>query len=208
MDYKPGPQYPTLCWGCKNTNRFKCPWFNPADPQPVPGWVAEPRVMYRGVQSYLVKECPKFEPEPPREERREYMPVSGVTGVRWDPTADRWDVRINSRGNQYYLGRYASLLDAIAARKAAEKAIARGEEPQRKRDQLKEQPQRKELQREEFSRDEGCRGVRRVDGCWVARIGHNGKRYYLGCFKTKEEAVAARKAAEEAIERGEKPRAE
>lgn len=207
MDYKPGPQESTLCWKCKNTNRFKCPWFNPANPQPVPGWVAEPRVMYRGVQSYLVKECPKFDPEPPREERREYMPVSGVTGVRWDPTAERWDVRINSRGKQYYLGMYASLLDAIAARKAAEKEVARGEEPQRKEPQRKEQPQREDLRRDEITSPDDCRGVHRRARHWVARLSSNGKRYYLGYFKTKEEAIAARKAAKEAIARGEEPRA-
>ena len=69
-------QYPghgTLCWDCANTNRFKCTWFDPDDPQPVPGWVATPTIVHsqRGdtfgliktsLRSYIVHRCPNFEP--------------------------------------------------------------------------------------------------------------------------------------------------
>ena len=57
---------PSLCWQCNNTNRHKCSWFNPADPQPAPGWVAERRVRPLLGETYTVTECPNFVPEPPR----------------------------------------------------------------------------------------------------------------------------------------------
>lgn len=45
----------------------------------------------------------------------------------------------------------------------------------------------------------GTRGIcfRKDSNMWTARIGYQGKRFFLGCFKTKEEAIAARKQAEE-----------
>lgn len=51
-------------------------------------------------------------------------------------------------------------------------------------------------------------GVRydRGGGRWVAQIQYRGKYYYLGSYKEQEDAIAARLAAEEAIERGEEPR--
>jgi hypothetical protein len=42
----------------------------------------------------------------------------------------------------------------------------------------------------------GCAGVRLERNSWVARIGVGNKIIYLGAFKTKEEAILARKAAE------------
>ena len=56
----------TLCWSCKNTHKDKCSWFNPDDPQPVPGWVAELRPKQRIGESYMVKECPNYDPETSR----------------------------------------------------------------------------------------------------------------------------------------------
>ena len=62
----------TLCWKCKNTNAIVCPWFSKKE-EPVPGWVATPTIIksqYRGsetgvveVRSYIVHECPLFEPD-------------------------------------------------------------------------------------------------------------------------------------------------
>ena len=43
----------------------------------------------------------------------------------------------------------------------------------------------------------GISGVNYKNGKWTARIGFNNKRYHLGTFKTFEEAVIARKNAEE-----------
>ncbi len=183
MDYKPGPQEPTLCWGCKNTNRFKCPWFNPADPQPVPGWVAEPRTMYRGEQSYLVRECPNFTPG--RSEAKP-NPLS-IPGVRYRRDTGKWYATIHWRNRQYYLGRFDNQQDASVARRKAEAAVARGEEPQR-------------------AEAGDVFGVfHRKWGKWEARIYYRGKTRYLGSFDTKQEAAAARRAAEKAIARGENP---
>ena len=146
MAPKPGSQeQPTLCWGCTNTNRHKCSWFNPDNPQPVPGWVAELRPKSRIGESYLVKECPKFEPEP----------------VRKTP------------------------------------------EPVRKPPEPK--PERKARRHTPYKTSSSYPGVQEKKHHWVARIAYKGQRYYLGYFKTEEEAIAARKAAEEAIARGETP---
>lgn len=177
---------PTLCWGCKNANRFKCSWFNPANPQPVPGWTAVLRKVH-GVKgdSYLVKECPNFAPEPPRDGRPNTTPSSGVAGVVWYAEAGQWEARICANGKKYYLGRYVSLQEAIAARRAAERALARGREPESERTTQT--------------------GVCHLKSSWTAHIRHQGKRYYLGSFNTQEEAMAARMAAEEAIARGGEP---
>lgn len=200
MDARYRPDQPTLCWGCKNTNRYDCPWFDPSDPQPVPGWVAEPREMYSGSTTYLVKECPRFEPEPPREIA---APPSGesVPGVRWRKTAGggSWEARIMHGDKNYSLGCFKTQERAIAARQAAEAAIARGEEPKRKG------PPRKKYQRKEYPPGH-CPGVRREGSIWEARITRKGKMYYLGHFKTEDDAIAARRAAEEAFARGEEPR--
>lgn len=62
----------TLCWKCKNTNAFDCPWFSKKE-EPVPGWKATPTILHlqRGkkknellpVRSYIVHECPLFVPD-------------------------------------------------------------------------------------------------------------------------------------------------
>ena len=194
MAPKPGPaEQPTLCWECKNTNTYDCPWFNPDDPQPVPGWVAEPRTMYSGSDTYLVKECPKFEPMPPRTVLPP-PPAVGSPGVSRKKTkwGFRWEATLMHQRKSYYLGSYKTAEEAVAARLAAEAAIARGEEPKRKREKPKEET------------PPSCYpGVRRRSRYWVAYIKHKGKQYHLGYFKTEEKAIAARKAAEEAIKRGE-----
>lgn len=46
----------------------------------------------------------------------------------------------------------------------------------------------------------GCRGVGRKGKRWHARISQNGTRFSLGTFDTKEEAIEARKRAEEMLE--------
>ena len=60
----------TLCWGCKNTNAYACPWFSDKG-KPVPGWKATPTYVimhsyngkkaYAPQRSYIVHECPLFE---------------------------------------------------------------------------------------------------------------------------------------------------
>lgn len=46
--------------------------------------------------------------------------TSGHTGVRWVPHANKWSARIEADGKPIHLGYFASIEDAIAARKAAE----------------------------------------------------------------------------------------
>lgn len=199
MGTRVNPDQPTICWGCKNTNRFDCPWFNPDDPQPVPGWVAEPREMYSGATTYLVKECPKFEPMPPRKAPPPPPPGVGIQGVSRKRKKEgiRWEARIMRENKNYYLGTFKTAEEANEARLAAEAAIARGEEPQGKNPT----PGGRRAKRK-------YPGVYFEHGSWRAIISHNGWRYHLGCFKTEEEAITARKAAEEAIKRGEEPKQE
>lgn len=94
----------TLCWQCQNTNRHKCSWFDPDNPQPVPGWVAELRPV-KGVKgdSYMVRECPNFDPIPkskplPKAPVRTESTRGVHRGVR------HWVARISYKGQRYYLG--------------------------------------------------------------------------------------------------------
>lgn len=218
----------TLCWQCLNTDRFKCPWFNPDNPQPVPGWVAELRPKSMIGESYMVKECPKFEPRPKREactpgvprkkkpkhekptrkeyQRKEYPP-GYCPGVRL--IGRRWGARITRKGKVYCLGYFNTEEEATAARRAAEEAIARGEEPRRREPPVKkppaETPPPAKLPEKKPNDKRAVRGVRHGKRHWTAHIKHEGKVYHLGYFKTEEKAIAARLAAEKAIKRGEMP---
>ncbi|AUR95728.1 hypothetical protein NVP1211B_32 [Vibrio phage 1.211.B._10N.222.52.F11] len=46
---------------------------------------------------------------------------SGVVGVSWDSSRERWTVRLGSQGNYKFLGRFLSFVDACQARIEAEK---------------------------------------------------------------------------------------
>ena len=46
--------------------------------------------------------------------------TSGVTGVRWDESRQKWLAQIEFQGKRHYLGRYKNKEDAIKARKEAE----------------------------------------------------------------------------------------
>lgn len=46
---------------------------------------------------------------------------SGVTGVTWDKTLQKWRVTINHKGKQYYILKTKNLTLAIQARKEAER---------------------------------------------------------------------------------------
>lgn len=48
---------------------------------------------------------------------------SGLMGVHWSNTANRWVARISRDHNKYSLGNFDCLLDAAAARKSAEKLL-------------------------------------------------------------------------------------
>lgn len=106
----------TLCWKCKNTNWMDCSWFDPDNPQPVEGWVAEKWADRPAIgDSYTVIECPNFVPE---EERK---PKELFPGVYWDTEAMMWRAYIVRRRIRYDLGAYKTLDAAMRARKKADR---------------------------------------------------------------------------------------
>lgn len=49
----------------------------------------------------------------------------------------------------------------------------------------------------------GAKGVyQQKEGFWIAQISYSGKRYYLGCYKNKSDAIRARKNAEQIYHKG------
>jgi len=111
---------PTLCWNCKNTNRFKCSWFDPKNPKPVDGWEAVRRdllVYNRRIESYCVVRCPNYVPEEPRDVLED-IPQCPKTGVIWRD--GKWKAGIRVDGKYHYLGLYKTMEEAIAARIKAE----------------------------------------------------------------------------------------
>lgn len=49
----------------------------------------------------------------------------------------------------------------------------------------------------------GVKGVyQQKEGFWIAQISCSGKRYYLGCYKNKSDAIRARKNAEQIYHKG------
>lgn len=49
--------------------------------------------------------------------------TSGVTGVKWDKSRQKWQAEIIFKNKKYYLGRYEKKEDAIIARKEAEERL-------------------------------------------------------------------------------------
>ncbi len=65
----------TICWTCRRSSNSTCSWS--ASLRPVPGWTAvyRPILMPRGrgrnkrmvlQESYVVRDCPLYQPDPPR----------------------------------------------------------------------------------------------------------------------------------------------
>lgn len=48
---------------------------------------------------------------------------SGVVGVNWDKSRNKWQASIRFHGHKYNLGRFTNFEDAVEARRAAEKEI-------------------------------------------------------------------------------------
>lgn len=59
----------TKCWSCQNACG-DCSWSNHWEHKPVEGWTAIPVQLRlnRGeyAETYIVKECPEYIPDPPR----------------------------------------------------------------------------------------------------------------------------------------------
>lgn len=49
--------------------------------------------------------------------------TSGVKGVHWDKSRQKWVAQIEFKGKHYYLGRYSKKEDAISIRKLAEEKL-------------------------------------------------------------------------------------
>ena len=49
--------------------------------------------------------------------------VSGIVGVNWDKSRNKWQASIRFKGHKYNLGRFEHMQDAIDARQEAEKEI-------------------------------------------------------------------------------------
>jgi len=144
--------------------------------------------------------------------------VSGYTGVT--RKRDKWKAYITYKGKHYSLGCYTNLEDAVKARargKELVQADALGlldfyEEIHKTDLPL---PNKATEQRKEFPstvwqvNDQPGSAAKRVDnksgktgvtfsrGRWKAHIGHKGVRYILGYFDAQEDAVKARKQAEQ-----------
>ena len=111
---------------------------------------------------------------------------SGVTGVTWYRPTGKWLATIRANGKRIHLGYFSNKKDAEAARSAAAEKLGfsplHGQTPPAQR-------------KPSGSDRSGVNFHVRVNR-WYARMYVDGKRLYLGCFVTKEEALAARKAAE------------
>lgn len=103
---------------------------------------------------------------------------TGVTKIK-----DRYEARVDYEGVRYRLGRYGTLEEAIAARIVAKSEIVAGNKPTIPDETLW------------CTSTTKFRGITaHKDGGYIARTTVNGKRIYLGYFKTIEEAENAKRS--------------
>lgn len=110
---------------------------------------------------------------------------SATPGVSWSATKQRWVARVQAGGGRKLLGYWDREEDAVAAVEAHGRGVAPPVPP----------PGRGGATRGKGV--SGAAGVSFDKGAWKACGRRNGKRLHLGRFKTKEEAIAARKKWEE-----------
>ena len=106
-------------------------------------------------------------------------------GIRWMKRERVWRAQITTRGRVMELGKFKELEDAQRARKEAEKIYRL---PRK----------RQAMRRDNTSGHPGVTWVRNRKK-WQAKITVNHKRTHLGMFDRKEDAIEARKKAEEKI---------
>lgn len=142
--------------------------------------------------------------------------ISGYVGVT--PKRGKWQAYIKYKGVQYNLGVYTNLEDAVKARARAKEAVVEDAAILEKVfDELHSgisYPERDEVRAANQIKTEatpaqpvpsvvrsnntsGCPGVSFHHGKWIAKITYKKISYRLGCFANKEDAIAARKKAEE-----------
>lgn len=119
--------------------------------------------------------------------------ASRITGVYWNAQRGKWQAQVSANGAAYYLGLYDDLNDAVEARKRANKKLdfspLHGQEDP---NILKDSGAGKLR----CNNSSGYPGVHLDRGRWKAIIMVRGKQLHIGLYATKEEAIAARKAAE------------
>ena len=74
------PKQETLCWSCQRSVK-ECEWS--ANFEPVEGWDAEATKIagpYGVIDSFLVKRCPLYEPDPPRPKKEKGAKRDGKKG--------------------------------------------------------------------------------------------------------------------------------
>jgi hypothetical protein len=116
---------------------------------------------------------------------------TGTEGVHWDDKEQAYVVTIALGRKRVRLGGFTNLEEAKSVRFEADKLKSNGVIDKETYLQLK--PRRK-------NNSTGITGVSQKHGKWVAQIQINKKKKHLGIFTTKEEAIAARRKAEEEIQ--------
>lgn len=128
--------------------------------------------------------------------------TSGIMGISRSREG-HWVAFIRDGGANIYLGAYSSM-EAAAVARAQEEMRRWGAEPRRAQElsrwlALNIDPA--DFRVQPRSPRSGVRGVYRISNAdrWGANISIGGELRYLGCFKTKDEAVAARLSAEASL---------
>ncbi len=154
-----------------------------------------------------------------KEDARKADTLSGYTGV--SPKRDKWYAYITYRGKRYNLGTYFNIEDAIKARARAKELVMEDAlqlledfEALHKDDY---KPNRKALPKvntevlhgtkektvyltvTRTNNTSGYPGVFRKRDRWAARITYQKVTYQLGSFRSIDEAIAARKKAEQQL---------
>ena len=146
--------------------------------------------------------------------------TSGYTGV----TAKRgkWVAQIKYKGQNFYLGCYSKMEDAVKARARAKELVQEDalglldfyeelhkDDPAKPTQELvkamhKKQkavlPQKSEIKAARSNNTSGQPGVWRKRDKWAAKITYQKTTYQLGCYESIEKAIAARKEAERMIQ--------
>ena len=137
--------------------------------------------------------------------------ISGYTGV--SPKRGLWRAQIKYKGQNYYLGSFTKLEDAVRARSAAKQLVMEDaanllevyeelhkDDVKPARTPMQKQPAAEERKAEGKARrndnKSGYTGVFLRRGKWTAKITYQKKSYILGSFEALEDAVSAREKAE------------
>lgn len=151
-----------------------------------------------------------------KEDGRKADTLSGYTGV--SPKRDKWLAYITYRGKRYHLGTYSRIEDAVKARARAKELVMEDAlqllELYETIHRDDDTPDRENLPRVEIkalTEDPGDAAAVRSDSTsgypgvtksrkkWKAYISYKGKRYVLGYFTEKYDAITARKKAEKQL---------